>query len=139
MYGIYFDENCDRRNRVELNNSFNSNELEVCLYAKENFKDMDFENTQLMTNGSYFERIWATAVLETSSKELPYQMVVQDTHIYNLEETLENEDKKYIIKISSDELVRITEYKACLEEAKENEKVEILFENENGFVAKINR
>lgn len=137
--GIYFEENCDRRNRVELNNSFNSNELDVCLYAKENFKDMDFENTQLMTNGSYFERIWATAVLEISSNELPYQIVVQDTHIYNLEETLENEDKKYIIKISSDELVRMTEYKACLEKAKENEQIEILFENENGFVAKIER
>ncbi len=135
--GIYFEENCDRRNRVELNNSFNSNEIEACLYARENFKDMTVENTQLMTDGWYFSRIWATAVLEISSDEIPYQDVVQDTHIYNLKETLEDENKKYIVKLTNNELNAMNEYKACLEMAKESEEIEILFENENGFVAKL--
>ncbi len=139
LAGIYFEENCDRRKRIDLYSNFNSNEIEVTLYAKENLKDMNVENTQLMTNGSYFERIWATAILEISSDEVGYEGVVQDTHIYNIKETLEDENKKYIVKLTSDELTRMNEYKACLEIAKESEQIEFLFENENGFVAKINR
>ena len=45
--GIYFEENCDRRKRIDMNNSFNANEVETALFARENLKDMTVENTQL--------------------------------------------------------------------------------------------
>lgn len=135
--GIYFEENCDRRKRIDMNNSFNINEVETAVFARENLKDMTVENTHLITDGWYFSRIWATAVLEISSDQIPYQNVVQDTTIYNIQNAFENPEKKYIIEFTNNEGNAKKQYKANLEEAKQNSKIEILFENENGFVAKI--
>ena len=120
-----------------MNNSFNANEVETALFARENLKDMTVENTQLITDGWYFSRIWATAMLEISSDEIPYQNVVQDTTIYNIQNAFENPEKKYIIEFTNNEGNAKKQYKANLEEAKQNSRIEILFENENGFVAKI--
>lgn len=135
--GIYFEENCDRRKRIDMNNSFNSNEVDVALYARENLKDMTVENTHLITDGWYYSRIWATAMLEISSNKIPYQNVVQDTTLYTIQNAFENPEKKYIIEFTNNESNAKNQYKANLEEAKQNSRIEILFENENGFVAKI--
>ena len=99
---------------------------------------MTVENTELMTEG-YFCRIWATAMLEFSSNTKPYQKVIQDTKIYNMNDAMKDNDKKYIVKLVSKDLTKINEYKEELKEVKENNKIEILYENENGYVAKINR
>ena len=96
---------------------------------------MTVENTELMTEG-YYTRIWATAVSELSSDTIPYQNVVQDTKIYTLDDAL-SDGKKYVIKLVSKDKTKMDEYKLELENVKSNPRLEILKENENGFVAKI--
>ncbi len=138
LVGIYYSENCEYRKLIDLTQNFNSNEIKLVKYARENFEDMTVENTELMTEG-YFCRIWATAMLEFSSNTKPYQKVIQDTKIYNMNDAMKDNDKKYIVKLVSKDLTKINEYKEELKEVKENNKIEILYENENGYVAKINR
>lgn len=138
LVGIYYIENCENRKLIDLTQNFNSNEIDLVTYARENFEDMTVENTELMTKG-YFCRIWATAMLEFSSDTKPYQKVIQDTKNYDLDDAMENRDKKYIVKLVSRDLNDLNEYNEEMEEVKKNSKVEIVYENENGYVAKINR
>ena len=134
--GIYYDENCDFRKACDLNQNFNKNELELAVFARENLKDMKVENTCLITQ-DYYPRMWAVVTTELSSSNCKYENVTQDTHIYTLEDALENKDNKYIIKLVSNDATRLEEYKNFEKEVKENKNVKILFENKNGFVAEI--
>ena len=137
LVGMYYIENCEYRKLIDLNNNFNSNEIELTTYARDNLEDMTVENTELMTEG-YYTRIWATAVSELSSDTIPYQNVIQDTKIYTIDDALSDSTKKYIIKLVSKDKTKMDEYKAELIDIKSNPSIEILKENENGFVAKIN-
>lgn len=137
LVGLYFSENCDFRKLVDLNHNFNKNELKLTEYARENLKDMTVENTELCTM-DYYPRVWAVATLEyKSEKGTPYENVIQDTTIYTVEDALKDKDKKYIIKLVSKHQDRLDAYKELIEEVRNNDKIEILYENENGFVAKI--
>lgn len=136
LVGMYYSENCFYRKLVDLNNCFNNNEIEIALFARENLKDMTVENTELLTMGNY-TRTWATAMLEISSDKIRYQEVIEDPRVYSVQDALANKDKKYMIKFASKDLAQMEECKAVLEQIKENDKIEVLFENENGFVAKI--
>lgn len=136
--GIYYDQNCFWRKNYDLNRGLNKNEVELAVYARENLKDMRVENTCLMTQ-DYWPRIWAVAVTEISSPDIEYGTVTQDTHIYTLEDALENKDTKYMIKLVSNDATRLEEYQKFLKEVKQNENIKILLENENGFVAEIIR
>ena len=138
LVGIYYMENCENRKLIDLTQNFNSNEIDLVTYARENFEDMTVENTELMTKG-YFCRIWATAMLEFSSDTKPYQKVIQDTKNYDLDDAMENKDKKYIVKLVSRDLNDLNEYNEEMEKVRKNNKVEIVYENDNGYVAKINR
>ena len=138
LVGIYYIENCEYRKLIDLNNNFNNNEIELATYARENLKDMTVENTELITEG-YYTRIWATATLEFSSDEIPYQNVVQDTTIYTIDDAVNDETKKYIVKLVSKDRTKLDEYKEVIEQVKSIDNIEILKENDNGFVAKINR
>ncbi len=138
LVGIYYEENCNNRKLVDLTQNLNSNQIKLIKYARENFKDMTVENTELMTKG-YYARIWSTAMLEFSSEKVEYGKVVQDTNIYTLKNALEDNEKKYIVKLVSRDANDLKEYQEELENVKQTENVEILLENENGYVAKINR
>lgn len=138
LIGIYYSENCEYRKLIDLTSNFNSNEIDLVTYARENFEDMTVENTELMTEG-YFCRIWATAMLEFSSDTKPYQKVIQDTKNYDLADAMEDKEKKYIVKLVSRDLNDLNEYNEEMEKVRKNSKVEIVYENENGYVAKINR
>ena len=139
LVGMYYSENCFERKHIDMEQNFNAREIEIAKYARENLKDMTVENTELMTGTRYYNRIWATAILEFKSDKIPYQNVVQDTKIYDLEDALENKSKKYIVKLVIEEQTDLNEYAKHLEKVKANNQIEILFENENGYVAKINR
>lgn len=134
--GIYYWENCYYRKSFDLNKSLNKNEIELAIYARENLEDMKVENTCLITQ-DYSPRIWAVAITELSSQECKYENVVQDTHIYSLEDALENEDNKYIIKLVSNDATRLADYGEFIKEVKEKDNIKILLENDNGFVAEI--
>lgn len=138
LVGMYYSENCEYRKLIDLTQNFNSNEIELSVFARENLEDMTVENTELITEG-YYTRIWATAMLEFSSEKVKYQDVIQDTKLYTVDDALNDNDKKYIVKLVSKDAESMKRYNEELDDVKENENIEVLFENANGFVAKINR
>lgn len=138
LVGIYYSENSDNRKLVDLTQNFNKNEIELATYARENIKDLNADNIELLTK-DYYPRVWATAVLEISTNSIPYQNFIQDMTPYTVEDALNDVNKKYIVQLVSNDMKNLEEYKEDLKEIKKDERIEILFENENGFVAKINR
>ena len=137
--GIYYDENCNYRKLIDMTSNFNKGSVEVALWARDNIKDLSADNIILMTDG-YYNRIWATAMLEITSDKLPYQRFVQDAnYVYTVQDGLKDPERKYLVKCVWDEQQRQNAYKEEIKEIREMENIEILFENENGYVAKIKR
>ena len=135
--GIYFDENCNYRKLIDMTSNFNKGSVEIALWARDNIKDLSADNIILMTDG-YYNRIWATAMMEINSKRLPYQNFVQDAnYVYTVQDALDNPERKYLVKCVWDEMQRQNAYKEEIKEIREMEEIEILFENENGYVAQI--
>ena len=58
---------------------------------------------------------------------------------YTVETAINNPEKKYIVQVVIEEKQGLEAYRKDLEKVKKMNEIEILFENENGFVAKINR
>lgn len=135
--GVYYDENCERRKLIDMTSSFNKGSVEIAVWARDNIEDINADNIILMVDG-YFNRIWATAMMEITSERLPYQNFVQDPNYnYTVEDALNNSEKKYIVKCVWDEEQRQNAYKEEIKEIKEMEDIEILFENENGYIAQV--
>lgn len=130
--GMYYMENCEYRKLIDMTQNFNKNQVEILTYAKNNIDDITVENTELLTEG-YYQRIWATVLSEIHSDNYTYDQVTQDTRIHTLEEAIEDTRKEYVICTSRADNI-IAEY----EKYKSSDKVEILFSNEGGYVAKIN-
>lgn len=139
LVGIYYLENCEHRKLIDLMQNFNSKEIEVVKYARENIEDLTANNIELITGGYYYNRIWATALLEITSDDIRYENFVQDMTPYTVETAINNPEKKYIVQVVIEEQQGLEAYRKDLEEVKKMDEIEILFENENGFVAKINR
>ena len=135
--GIYYDENCDRRKRIDMRSSFNDGCVEIALWARDNVEDLNADNIMLMVEG-YFNRIWATSMLEITSNKIPYQNFVQDPNYnYTVEDAKNDPNMKYITKFVWDEQQRLNAFEEEIKEIREMEDIEILFENENGYVVKI--
>lgn len=135
--GIYFDENCNYRKLIDMTSSLNKGSVDLTLWARYNLDDLSADNITLMTDG-YYNRIWATAMMEITSDTMPYQNFVQDaSYVYTVEDGLKDPSKKYLVKLVWDEQQRQKEYQEQIEEIRKIENIEILFENENGFVAQI--
>lgn len=135
--GIYFDANCNYRKLIDMASTFNDGSVELALWARDNIEDISADNIMLMVDG-YFNRIWATALMEITSDKIPYQNFVQDPNYnYTVEDALSNPENKYIVKCVWDEQQRQNAYKEEIKEIREMDEIEILFENENGYVAQI--
>ena len=76
-------------------------------------------------------------MLEVTTDSKPYQKFIQDTKIYTVEDGLEDENKKYIVQLVSHDQSKKDIFAEQFKEIKESEELEILYSNENGFVAKI--
>lgn len=137
--GIYYDENCNYRKLIDMTSNFNKGSVEIAIWARDNIEDLSADNIILMTDG-YYNRIWATAMLEITSDKLPYQKFVQDAnYVYTVQDGLKDSERKYLVKCVWDEQQRQNAYKEEIKEIREMDNIEILYENENGYVAKINR
>ena len=134
--GIYYDENCNYRKLADQETTLNKGSVELTLWARENLEDLSADNITLMTEG-YFNRIWATVMLEINSSKLPYQNFVQDAKMYTIEDGLADPERKYLVRLVWDESQRQKQYQEEIKEIREMDEIEILFENENGFVAQI--
>ena len=136
LVGMYYIEDCENKKGMEAIYNFNANNILVTKYARENLEDMTADNTLLITEGFYYQ-MWTMATLEYTSENITFRQVLKSTNKYDLEDALENNDIKYVVRIDSRNQDRM---KSCLEDIKqleETENAEILYSNENGFVAKI--
>ena len=119
--------------------NFNKNEVELAKYARENIDDLTADNLEIIFEG-YHTRVWATALTEVSSDKTPYENYIQDTRKYTIDDIVkENKEKKYILRVIKKDPVEMEESKKDLDKHVKDGIVEVLFENENGYVAKINR
>ena len=123
--GVYFDQNCLFRGAIQAYCHFAKEQIEVVNEAKK-LTDMTADNITLIS-GSYNERVWATAIMElTSSRH--YSKIVQDTTLYTIEDGLNDENSKYIIRVN--ESYDLTEY----EEQGNTDEFKILFKNSRGYI-----
>lgn len=136
LVGMYYDEDCEYRKARDVVSNFNSNNILVTKYARENLEDMTADNTLLMTNDVYWQ-MWGIATLEYTSDDITFRQVVKTTNKYNLEDALENENIKYVVRLVSRELDKVEDCKEDIKNLEETENAEVLYSNENGFVAKI--
>ncbi len=136
LVGMYYDEDCEYRKARDVVSNFNANNILVTKYARENLKDMTADNTLLMTKDVYWQ-IWGIATLEYTSDNLNFRQVLKTTNKYNLKDALENENIKYIVRLDSRDLDRMEACREDIKQLEETENAEVLYSNENGFVAKI--
>lgn len=138
LVGMYYTENCEYRKAIDVIQNFSSNNIEVTKFARENLKDMTADNTILMTE-SFYRTTWGIATLEYTGKKLTFRDIINTTNQHNIEDTLENQEIKYIVRLDSNEESKKEECKQWLEQLENEENVDIIYSNQNGFIAKINR
>lgn len=136
--GIYYIENCEHRKAYDMIHNFNKGNIAITEFARENLEDMTADNTVLFTE-SVYRTLWAEATLEYTSEKQNFRNILKMTNKFNIKDSVEDSDFKYMIRLNSEEDHRKQECKDALKELEEYSNVEILYFNENGFVAKINR
>ena len=124
--GMYYSENCEYRKLIDMTQNYNKDQIELSIWARENLDDLTADNLTLVTEG-YYRRCWATVILELTSEKLTYPEVIQDTKIYSIVDALEDENVKYIVNTIGAEI--------NLQEYVDNGDIEVLYENDNGYVA----
>lgn len=142
LVGMYYTENCDRRKAVDVIQNFNNNNILITKYARENLDDMTADNTILITEGGphgSYRTMWAMATLEYTSKSLTFRDIIKMIDKYTIQDAIENENIKYIVRLDPKDQTRIQECKNNINEINMTQSAEILYSNENGFVAKISR
>ncbi len=142
LVGMYYTENCDRRKALDVMQNFNSNNILITKYARENLEDMTADNTIIITEGftsGHYRTMWAMATLEYTSDKITFRNVLKKIDDYNVQYGLENTDIKYIIRLDPKDQTKMKECLESIEEINEAENTEILYSNENGFVARVNR
>lgn len=136
--GMYYIENCEHRKAYDLIHNFNSNNIAITEYARENLEDMTADNTVLFTE-SFYRTSWAMATLEYDGQKYDFRHILNTTNQYNIKDSVKSSRIKYMIRLDSSEQGRLEDGKKALEELKQYPNVEVLYSNENGFVAKINK
>ena len=137
--GMYYIENCEHRKAYDMIHNFNVNNIKITEFARENLKDMTADNTVLFTE-SFYRTMWAMATLEYNGEENSFRHILNTTNQYNIKDSVEEDlEIKYMIRLDPTEQSKLEEGKQALEELKQYPNVEVLYSNENGFVARINR
>lgn len=136
LVGMYYSEDCEYRKGIDVIYNFNKNNILITKYARENLEDMTADNTLLMTEEHYYQ-MWAMATLEYTSDNLTFRQVNKMTNKFKLEDALENENIKYVVRLDSRNQDRMNACKEDIKNLEENENAEVLYSNENGYVAKI--
>ena len=138
LVGMYYSEDCEYRKAIDVTQNFNKNNILITKYARENLDDMTADNTILITK-DFYKTIWAIATLEYSSENITFRHIINETNHYEIEDGLNNEKIKYIIRLDSRNQDDMEKCKSSIEELEKNDSTEVLYSNENGYVAKINR
>ncbi len=136
--GMYYLENCEHRKAYDLIHNFTSDNIAITEYARENLEDMTADNTVLFTE-SFYRTIWAMATLEYTGEKYDFRHILNTTNQYNIKDSVKSSRIKYMIRLDPPEQGKLKEGKEALESLKEYSNVEVLYSNESGFVAKINK
>ena len=136
--GMYYLENCEHRKAYDMFYNFTADNIKISEYARENLEDMTADNTVLFTE-SFYRTIWTIATLEYTGVENDFRDILHTTNQYNIKDSVKNSKIKYMIRLDPPEQGKLQEGKDALESLKEYSNVEVLYSNESGFVAKINR
>ena len=136
--GMYYIENCEHRKAYDLLYSFTANNIAITNFARENLEDMTADNTVLFTE-SFNRTIWAMATLEYTGQKYDFRHILNTTNQYNIKDSVKSSRIKYMIRLDPTEQGKLEEGKAALKELEKYPNVEVLYSNESGFVAKINK
>lgn len=136
LVGMYYSEDCEYRKGIEVIYNFNSNNILVTKFARENLEDMTADNTILITEDPY-RQIWAMATLEYTSDKVTFRDVLRNTNKLTVEDAIKDENIKYVVRLDSKDQNKLEQCKEDKEKLEKNKNAEILYSNENGFVAKV--
>ncbi len=136
--GMYYIENCEHRKAYDLLYSFTANNIAITEFARENLEDMTADNTVLFTE-SFNRTIWAMATLEYTGQKYDFRHILNTTNQYNIKDSVKSSRIKYMIRLDPTEQGKLEEGKEALKELEKYPNVEVLYSNESGFVAKINK
>ena len=139
LVGMYYTEDSEYRKAMDATRSFTKENIEVAEYARENLEDMTADNTVLFTE-FYHRTAWAIAVLEYESDTVDYNKdIINTTNQHNIKRALRDKNIKYIIRLDPVDAGRKAEYEDDLKQIEEKDNMEIIFKNDTGYIAKINR
>ncbi len=136
LVGMYYSEDCEYRKGIEVISNFNANDILITKYARENLEDMTADNTMLITANHYWQ-MWAMATLEYNSDKVTFRQVLKTTNHFGVEDAEKNEEIKYIVRVESRDKNRMQACKEDIEKINKIDNAEVLYSNENGYVAKI--
>ena len=132
--GIYFEQNYDFKGLIFAFNNYKPDQIETSeILAK--IEDVKAENVLFIT-GSNYERAWTLAISDLQSDEKKYDEIIGDATQYHLQDGLDNENIKYIVKIGmTDKTEDLDEY---LEANPEQNQIDVLHKSQRCYIVKKN-
>lgn len=127
--GMYYIEDCENRKALDVISNFNANDILITKYARENLEDMTAENTILITE-KHYHQMWAMATLEYNSDNVTFRQILKTTNHFGVEDAVENEDIKYIVRVESRDENRMKACKEDINKMNNIDNAEILYSNE---------
>lgn len=133
--GIYFAENYDVKGLIRAFNNLKKDQIETAEILK-NIDDVKAENILCIT-GSNYERAWLLAISDLKTDGMLYDKIIGDGSRYSIQDGLNNENVKYIVKIGmTDDTLDLDNY---LEENKDNTDIEVLHKSTRCYIVKKNQ
>lgn len=132
--GVYFEQNYFYKGSIFAFCNFAKDQIETAEILK-TIEDAKAENVLLIT-GSNNERAWTLAISNLQSEKIKYNKIIEDATQYQLQDGLDKENVKYIVKIGmTDETADLDEY---LVENKDQNQIEVLHQSKRCYIVKKN-
>lgn len=132
--GVYFEQNYKYKGLIFAFNHFAKDQIETAEILK-TLEDVKAENVLFIT-GSNYERAWVLAISDLQSDGIKYNKIIEDDTKYYLQDGLDKENVKYIVKIGmTDETEDLDEY---LAQNQEQNEIEVLHQSKRCYIVKKN-
>lgn len=132
--GVYFEQNYDFKGLIFAFNNFAKDQIETAEILK-TIDDVKAENVLFIT-GSNYERAWVLAISDLQAEEIKYNKIIEDATPYSLQDGLDKENVKYIVKIGlTDETEDLDQY---LAENPDQNQIEVLHKSKRCYIVKKN-
>ena len=132
--GMYFEQNYFFKGSVFAFCNFAKDQIETAEILK-TIEDVKAENVLFIT-GSNNERAWVLAISDLQAEGIKYNKILDDGTKYYLQDGLEKENVKYIVKIGmTDGTEDLDEY---LAQNQEQNQIEVLHQSKRCYIVKKN-